>query len=54
MKRWALGCLWRGYRAELRATEEFRLIFVVTGEGCTEKELLLAGMGNAVNGSLRG
>jgi len=53
-KRWSLGTLWRGYRAELWGTEEFRPIFTVTGEGWPEKEVLLAGMGNAVNGSLRG
>jgi hypothetical protein len=52
--RWSLGTLWRGYRAELWGAEEFRPMFAVTGDGSPEKEGLLAGMGNAVNGSLRG
>ncbi len=37
-KRWSLGSLWRGYRSELRSTDEFRLVFAVTGEGWLEKE----------------
>lgn len=53
-QRWSLGSLWRGYRAELWGADEFRPIFAATGEGWPEKESLLAGMGNAVNGSLRG
>lgn len=53
-KRWSLGSLWRGYRAELWGSEEFRPVFTVTGDGWPEKEGLLAGMGNAVAGSLRG
>ncbi|QIN82643.1 hypothetical protein GBA63_08305 [Rubrobacter tropicus] len=52
--RWSLGSLWRGYHYELWGTEEFRPIFAATGDGWPEKEALLAGMGNAVNGSLRG
>lgn len=52
--RWSLGSLWRGYRAELWGAEEFRPIFAPTGAGWPEKEGLLAGMGNAVAGSLRG
>lgn len=53
-RRWSLGSLWRGYRSELWGAEEFRAIFAVTGAGWPEKEGLLAGMGNAVAGSLRG
>jgi hypothetical protein len=53
-RRWSIGSLWRGYRAELWGAEEFRSIFTATGEGWPEKESLLVGMGNAVNGSLRG
>ena len=53
-KRWSIDSLWRGYEAELWGAEEFGLIFTVTGEGWPEKESLLIGMGNAVNGSLRG
>ena len=53
-KRWSLGSLWRGYRAELWGSEEFRPVFTVTGDGWPEKEGVLAGMGNAVAGSLRG
>jgi len=52
--RWSLGTLWRGYRAELWGSEEFRPIFTATRDGWPEKETLSAGMGNAVNGSLRG
>lgn len=52
--RWSLGTLWRSYRAELWGTEEFRPTFTLTGDGWPEKEALLAGMSNAVNGSLRG
>ncbi len=46
--------LWRGYRAELWGAEEFGPVFAATGEGWPEKEVLLAGMGNVGNGSLRG
>lgn len=52
--RWSLGTLWRGYRAELWNTEEFRTVFTATRDGWPEKEGLLAGMSNAVAGSLRG
>lgn len=53
-KRWSLGSLWRGYRAELWGAQAFRPIFTPTGGGWPKKEALLAGMGNAVAGSLRG
>ena len=52
--RWSLNTLWCGYRSELWSTEEFRSIFSVTTKGWPKKERLLVGMGNAVNGSLRG
>jgi len=52
--RWSLNTLWRGYRAELWKVEEFRSTFTITGGEWPEKEALFAGMGNAVNGSLRG
>lgn len=52
--RWSMGSLWRGYRAELWGAEEFRLVFVPIRGGWPKKEELLAGMDNAVNGSLRG
>jgi DDE superfamily endonuclease len=52
--RWSLGTLWRGYRAELWGLEEFQPTFIWTTDGWPEKEGLLAGMGNTVNGSLRG
>lgn len=52
--RWSLNTLWRGYRAELWGLEEFRPVFTVTTDGWPEKEELLAGMSNAVGGSLRG
>jgi hypothetical protein len=52
--RWSMGSLWRGYRRELWGTEEFRPLFRVTTRGWYEKEAHLAGMNNAVWGSLRG
>ncbi|HET6660178.1 MAG TPA: hypothetical protein VFH16_09700 [Rubrobacter sp.] len=53
-RRWSMGSLWRGYRAELWGTGEFRPILVPTRGGWPEKEGLLAGMNNAASGSLRG
>jgi hypothetical protein len=50
----SLDTLWRGYRAELWGMEEFRPVFTSTTYGWPEKEALLAGMGNAVAGSVRG
>jgi hypothetical protein len=52
--RWSLGTLWRGYRAELWGSEEFKPTFTPTGNGWREKDELLAGMSNVVAGSLRG
>lgn len=52
--RWSLNTLWRGYRAEMWGSEEFRPVFTPTTDGWPEKESLLAGMSNAVAGSLRG
>jgi len=43
-----------GLRAELGGAEEFRPMFTATGDGWPEIEAILAGMGNTVNGSLRG
>ncbi len=53
-KRWSLGSLWRGYRAEMWGAVEFRPIFAPMRGGWPKKEALMAGMGNSVNGSLRG
>ncbi len=53
-KRWSLSTLWRGYRRELWGEREFRPFFTGTGGGWYEKEGWLAGMNNAVWGSLRG
>ncbi len=53
-KRWSLGSLWRGYRSEMWGEAEFRPIFAPMRGGWPKKEALLAGMGNSVNGSLRG
>ena len=53
-KRWSLGSLWRGYRSELWGEAEFRLVFAPMRGGWPKKEALLAGMSNAVHGSLRG
>lgn len=52
--RWSLNTLWRGYRAELWGSEQFRPVFTTTTDGWPEKEQLLAGMSNAVAGSVRG
>lgn len=51
--RWSMGTLWRGYRSELWALEGFRALWTATGDDYPEKEALLAGMSNAVMGSLR-
>jgi hypothetical protein len=52
--RWYLGTLWRGYRKELWGCEEFRPLWSLTRGNYYEKEALMAGMNNAVFGSLRG
>jgi DDE superfamily endonuclease len=52
--RWSLGTLWRGYRKELWGSEEFRPLWTGTGDDYYRKEALMAGMNNAVFGSLRG
>lgn len=52
--RWSLHTLWRGYRAEMWGSEQFRAVFAATTDGWGEKEGLLAGMSNAVAGSVRG
>lgn len=52
--RWSMGTLWRGYRAEMWGSYEFRPILVPTRGGWPKKEGLLAGMNNSVAGSLRG
>ena len=49
-----MDTLWCGYRAEVWGAKEFRAVFTRTTDGWPEKEELLAGMGNAVAGSLRG
>lgn len=51
--RWSLGTLWRGYRRELWGAEQFRVLWTGTGDDYYEKEALVAGMNNAVFGSLR-
>ncbi len=53
-KRWSMGTLWRGYRCELWGSHEFRAVLVPSRGGWPKKEALLAGMSNAVAGSLRG
>jgi hypothetical protein len=52
--RWSMGTLWRGYRSEVWGSDEFRAVVVPTRGGWPKKEALLAAMGNAVAGSLRG
>ncbi len=52
--RWSMGTLWRGYRSELWGEEQFRVLWTPTGDDYYEKEWHLAGMSNAVFGSLRG
>jgi hypothetical protein len=52
-KRWSMGTLWRGYRSEVWGAGEFRPVLLPSQEGWPKKEVLLAGMGNSVAGSLR-
>lgn len=52
-RRWSLGTLWRGYRQALWGTREFRALWTGTGATWCEKETWLAGLQNAVAGSLR-
>lgn len=52
--RWSLGSLWRGYRQELWGCEQFRPLWTRIGSNYYAKEAHLAGMNNAVWGSLRG
>lgn len=52
--RWSLNTLWRGYRAEMWGSAQFRPVLTPTTHGWQEKEALVAGLRNAVAGSLRG
>ena len=51
--RWSLGTMWRTYRMELWGREEFRALWVGTRADWGKKEVVVAGMWNAVLGSAR-
>ncbi|MHB0878730.1 MAG: transposase [Anaerolineae bacterium] len=53
-KRWSLNTLWRGYRAALWGTGEFRALWTQTGCDWTKKEDWFAAMANSVAAAARG
>lgn len=53
-ERWSFSTLWRGYRKEMWGAEGFRPLWTGTSNNYYEKEAHLAGMNNAVFGTLRG
>jgi len=52
-RRWSLNTLWRGYRAALWGTAEFRALWTGTGDDWPEKEDMIAGLTNAVMAAAR-
>ena len=52
-RRWSLSTLWRGYRAALWGTSEFRALWTTTVTDWTKKEQLLAGLTNAAAAAAR-
>ena len=52
-RRWSLATLWRGYRAALWGTGDFRALWSGTGADWTKKEQWLAGLANAVGAASR-
>ena len=52
-RRWSLNTLWRGYRAELWGTKEFRPLWTGTGDNWLKKEAWLAALSNAVPAAAR-
>ncbi len=51
--RWSFNTLWRGYRAALWGTQEFRAVWTPTGDDWLKKEAWLAGMANAAVAAAR-
>jgi hypothetical protein len=49
-----MGSLWRGYRAEMWGSYEFRPILAPSRGEWSKKEGRLAGMNDTVAGSMRG
>ena len=52
-KRWSFNTLWRGYRAALWGTSEFRPLWLGTGDNWVKKETFLTGLANSVAASVR-
>lgn len=52
-RRWSLNTLWRGYRAELWGTGEFRPLWTGTGDNWLKKETWLAALSNSVAAAAR-
>lgn len=52
-KRWSFNTLWRGYRAALWGTREFRAVWTPTGDDWLKKEAWLAGLTNAATAAAR-
>jgi hypothetical protein len=53
-RRWSFNTLWRGYRAALWGTGEFRALWTGTGSDWTKKDNWLAGLTNSVAAAARG
>jgi len=52
-KRWSFNTLWRSYRLALWGPAEFRPLWLGTGDNWPKKETWLAGLVNAIAGSMR-
>ena len=52
-RRWSFATLWRGLRQDLWGRHEFRALWTGTGTTWEKKETWLAGLGNAIAGSVR-
>jgi hypothetical protein len=51
--RWSFNTLWRGYRAALWGTNEFRAVWTPIGDNWPQKEAWIAGLGNAAAAAAR-
>ena len=52
-KRWSFNTLWRGYRAALWGTQEFRAVWTPTGDDWPKKEAWIVGLSNAAAAAAR-
>ncbi len=52
-QRWSFNTLWRGYRAALWGTEQFRAVWTPTGDDWLKKEAWIAGLTNAALAAAR-